>query len=361
MTTQDRGATAQSRETEEEASAAASTPAGDVRPSLGRIFSATSPVWIFLVLVALVLLFTFTEWGRFLTVFDVRNMLVNGSIDLVMGVGMTFVIITAGIDLSVGSVLVFSGVIAIKAMSFLSPHADATNAGWGVIVAGLIAGLLAGLAWGVVWNGLLVARAKVPALIVTLGSFGAALGLAQVLTGGNDATDVPSKLLNTVGTGQLGPVPWLVIIALVVVVLGGLLLTTTRFGRYTFAIGSNDEAARRTGIRVSWHLVKVYALAGLLSGLAGDLALAHFDTTSISSHTNDNLVVVTAVILGGTSLFGGTGTMLGTLVGVFIPVVLEAGLVIYGVQTYWQSVAVGVVLVLAVYADQLRRRSRHRT
>jgi ribose transport system permease protein len=137
------------------------------------------------------------------------------------------------------------------------------------------------------------------------------------------------------------------------------LLHATRFGRYTFAIGSNEEAARRAGIRVDRHLIKVYALMGMLSGLAGFLSLARFSTTTIGGHSTDNLQAIAAVVIGGTSLFGGVGTLLGTIFGVFIPAVLQNGFVIVGVQPFWQQVAVGAVLILAVYLDQLRRRSEY--
>ncbi|MCU4186714.1 hypothetical protein K6U06_20285 [Acidiferrimicrobium sp. IK] len=339
------------------------TGGGGSRPGLarlrGRVFSSSSPAWIFLVLVVIVAVFSVIKPHQFLSSFDIKSIFINASVDLVMAVGMTFVIVTAGIDLSVGSVLVFSGVVAVKVMEALASGATAVSAGWGVILVGLLAGMAAGAAWGVA-QGAVIAKAKVPPFIVTLGGFGAALGLSQVLTNGVDASDVPAKLGNTIGNGSLGPFPWLVIIALVVAVIGAGVLQSTRFGRYTFAIGSNAEGARRTGINVDRHLLKVYAVVGLLSGLAGDLSLAHFTTTTLASHNNDNLTVITAVILGGTSLFGGVGSMFGTVVGVLIPVVLDAGLVIVGVQTFWQGVAVGVVLVLAVYADQLRRKNNSR-
>jgi ribose transport system permease protein len=323
--------------------------------SIGRrLFSSTSPFWIFCVLILIVLVFGALKPSEFLGSFNIKTVFIDASVDLVMAVGMTFVIITAGIDLSVGSVLVLSGVLAAKTMSGLG---GGLNAGWGIIIVGLIVGLAGGLACGLL-QGVLVARFKIPAFIVTLGGFGAFLGLAQVFTKGVDANNVPTKLGSSIGNGSLGPIPWLVIIALAVAILGGLCLFTTRFGRYTYAIGSNAEGARRTGINVTWHLVKVYGLIGLLSGLAGDLSLAHFTTTTIGAHNDDNLTVITAVILGGTSLFGGSGNMFGTVVGTLIPVALDSGLVITGVQSFWQGVAVGVVLVAAVYADQLRRKAR---
>jgi ribose transport system permease protein len=266
---------------------------------------------------------------------------------------MTYVIITAGIDLSIGGVLVFSGVVAARAMN------GAGGDNWGTIVLGLVVALAAGFAWGVV-NGFLVAKAKIPALIVTLGTLGMSLGAALVITGGVDEREVPFKLVTTIGTGRaFDQIPWLVVIAFAVALVFGIVLAATRFGRYTYAVGSNQEGARRAGIAVDRHLIKVYALAGTLSGLAGFLSLARFSTTTIGGHDTDNLQAIAAVVIGGTSLFGGIGTMLGSVFGVFIPAVLQNGFVILGVQPFWQQIAVGAVLIGAVYLDQLRRRSQH--
>jgi ribose transport system permease protein len=207
----------------------------------------------------------------------------------------------------------------------------------------------------------LITRARVPPLIVTLGTLGAALGLAQVITDGVDLRDVPFSLVDTIGTGRLfGQIPWLVVIAAVVAVVFGVVLAATRFGRHTYAIGSNVEAAQRSGIDVDRHLVKVYALSGFLAGLAGFLSLARFSTTTIGGHSTDNLSAIAAAVLGGTSLFGGLGTIAGTVIGVFIPIVLQNGFVITGVKPFWQQVAVGAVLIAAVYLDQLRRRTQYR-
>ena len=323
-----------------------------------RLFSATSPIWIFLVLVLMVATFGVLRPTEFLSTFDIQSIFTNAAVAMMLAVGMTYVIITAGIDLSVGSVLVLAGVVAVKTMNAIG-GSNPDTIGWLAICAGLGVGVIAGLAGGVI-NGALIAWLKIPPLIVTLGMFGIALGLADVLTSGVDLATVPSKLGATIGNGNLGPVPWLVIIAVVVTVIGGLVLSQTRFGRHTYAIGSNDEAARRAGINVPWHLVKVYAIAGALSGLGGDLSLAHFTTTTISGHLEDNLTAISAVVIGGTSLFGGVGTMIGSVVGVFIPVVLASGLVIMNVQSFWQQVVTGLILIVAVYFDQVRRRSRNR-
>jgi ribose transport system permease protein len=204
-----------------------------------------------------------------------------------------------------------------------------------------------------------VAKAKIPAFIVTLGTLGMSLGAAYLITGGVDEREVPTKLISTVGIGRLIGIPYLVLISIAVALVFGIVLAQTRFGRHTYAIGSNEEAARRAGVAVDRHLIKIYALAGTLSGLAGFMNLARFGTTTIGGHATDNLNAIAAVVIGGTSLFGGIGSILGTVFGVFIPAVLQNGFVIVGVQAFWQQVAVGAVLIVAVYLDQVRR-SRQR-
>jgi len=312
-------------------------------------------LWIFLVLVAICVVFTIMKPHAFATAFEARTVASNAAVLLVLAVGQTFVIITAGIDLSVGSILVFSGIAAAEAMH--AGGAGSVNAGWGTILWGLVAALGAGLAWGLV-NGFLVTKAKVPPLIVTLGVLGAALGFCYIITHGQDLRGIPQRLSTNIGYGRIFGIPWMIVIAAVVTAVCAVVLNMTKFGRYTFAIGSNAEAVRRAGINVDRHLMKVYGLQGFLAGLAGFLALAFYNTTTISGHSSDNLNAIAAVVIGGTSLFGGRGTVVGTTIGVFIPAVLASGFVIVGVQSYWQDVAVGAVLILAVYIDQLRRNSR---
>ncbi len=304
---------------------------------------------IIVVLAVVVIIFSAIEPSKFLTVFNLRGIIINTSILALLGVGMTFVIITGGIDLSVGSVLVFSGVIADKTMAGMGGQ------GWGASGVGLLVALACGLAWGTL-NGVLIARAKVPSLIVTLGTLGMALGLSQVITGGVDLRDVPTVLVNKIGFGNLfWQVPNLSVIVAIVVVLGIILLHRTRFGLYTYAVGSNPEAGRRVGLDVGRHLVKVYALSGLLAGLAGFLNLAFFQSTTIGGQSNTNLNVIAGVVIGGTSLFGGYGSIFGSIIGLFIPATLQNGFVIVGIQPFWQQVVVGAVLVAAVWVDQTRR------
>ena len=323
------------------------------RESWWHRFVTGSSAPIGLILAGLIVVFSALEYENFVSVSNARNVTTDAAVLLVLAVGMTYVIITAGIDLSVGSVLVFAGVMAAEVMESVGGN------NWGTILAGLGAALASGVAWGVL-NGFLIAKAKIPPLIVTLGTLGMALGAALLITGGVDKRDVPFKLVETIGSGRLfDEIPYLVLIAFAVALVGGIVLAATRFGRYTYAIGSNEEGARRAGVAVDRHLIKVYALAGTVSGLAGFLSLARFATTTIGGHSTDNLQVIAAIVIGGTSLFGGVGTMLGTVFGVFIPAVLQNGFVIVGLQPFWQQVAVGAVLIIAVYLDQLRRRARY--
>jgi ribose transport system permease protein len=309
---------------------------------------------ILLVLIVIVIVFSLAAPDTFAQLSNLRLVVQNASILAILGVGVTFIIITSGIDLSVGSVLVFSGVVAAIVMQALGGD------GWGTAIVGIIVSILSGLVWGI-FNGVLISKAKVPPLIVTLGSLGISLGLAQILTGGVDIRSVPSVLTESIGYGNvLGSVPIMSAIALAVVIGGAFALHKTKFGLHTYEVGSSEEAARRVGVKVDRHLIKVYALSGALAGVAGILSLSQFSTTAIGGQSQTNLNVIAAVVIGGTSLFGGYGTIFGTVVGLFIPAVLQNGFVITGVQPFWQQVAVGAVLIAAVYIDQLRRASAAR-
>lgn len=329
-----------------------------VKPPLGKRLVGANTFWIALVLIALIAVFTAIAPAEFASLFTFQTLLIETSVLLVLSVGMTFVIVTSGIDLSVGSVLIFAGMVAGKTIEALS-GGNATHAGWGVITVGLVAAVLAGTVWGLI-NGFLIAVAGIPPLIVTLGTMGAALGVSLLLNNGSDVRGVPTELNQTLGYGtSFGGIPNLVLVAVVITLIGAWLLHTTRFGRYTFAVGSNAEAARRAGIGVTAHLLKVYLLTGFLAGIAGFMSLAYQNSTTISAHTNDNLNAISATVMGGTSLFGGVGSMLGTVIGVFIPAVLDKGLNITHVQDYWQYIAIGAVLIAAVWFDQRRRRKRN--
>jgi ribose transport system permease protein len=324
-------------------------------PLLLRRTLAAGETWVFAALVIMMAIFTGLAPGKFLTLSDLSLNAQTTAPFLLMAVGETFVIITAGIDLSVGFVLVLSGVVAGE--YYLSNGGP--NAGVGTIWVGAILGLATGAAFGAL-QGIAVAKLKIPPLIATLMGLGVAEGLSYLISGGSDLRSVPNTLVSSIGQGSLAGVQWLIVISFLVTLLFGLVLAFTRFGRYTYAIGSNPEAARRVGINVDWHLIKVYTLSGLMAGLAGILDLGYFSTTTISGHPLDNLVVITAVVIGGVSLFGGRGSMLGTFIGVFIPELLATGLIIVGVNQYWQYILTGLVLGAAVYLDQIRLRLRER-
>ena len=320
--------------------------------------------WIFVLLIALIAIFTALRPEQFGSSFNLSMLAINAAILLVLSVGQTFVIIAGGIDLSVGTVLVFASIASAEVMLRMSGAAGgaygATQGGWGVVFVGLIVALVSGAFWGAV-NGALVAAARIPPLIVTLGTFGMALGFAQILTNGTDIRAVPATLVDGIGSGAIAGVPVLVVIAAAVALVGAVVLHLTRFGVHVFAIGSDKEAARRAGINVGRKLVAIYVLSGALAGLAAMMSTARFATTTIGGHAMDNLSTISAVVLGGTSLFGGIGSIAGTVVGVFIPIVLLNGFVILGIPPFWQTVATGAVLILAVWIDQLKRRARERS
>jgi ribose transport system permease protein len=320
--------------------------------------------WIFVLLIALIAIFTILRPEQFGSSFNLSMLAINAAILLVLSVGQTFVIIAGGIDLSVGTVLVFASIASAQIMLRISGAAGGTygttQGGWGVVFIGLIVALASGAFWGAV-NGALVAAARIPPLIVTLGTFGMALGFAQILTNGTDIRAVPEILVDAIGSGAIAGVPVLVVIAAAVALIGAVVLHLTRFGVHVFAVGSDKEAARRAGIQVGRKLVAIYVLSGTLAGLAAMMSTARFATTTIGGHAMDNLSTISAVVLGGTSLFGGIGSIAGTVVGVFIPIVLLNGFVILGIPPFWQTVATGAVLILAVWIDQLKRRARERS
>jgi ribose transport system permease protein len=330
-----------------------------------RTIPGLSSAFIFVILAGLVVAFSIVEGTAFLSAENFVTIAEDASELLLLAVGVTFVIITAGIDLSVGSILVLSSVIAAQTMVALSGTPEQVrnyqfpNQEVGIPV-GIAAGLLVGLACGFI-NGLLVTKLKLTPFIATLGTLGVFLGTAQILSGGTNVPYVPTAVQSEIGTRDLlGFLPVPIAIGLVVVIVAILALHLTQFGRYTYAIGSNAEAARRVGINVDRHLLKVYTLSGFLAGLAGIIDVARFNTASVGAHTLDNLAAISAAVIGGTSLFGGIGTIVGTLVGTFIPAVLRNGFIIAGVQAFWQEVAIGIVLLLAVFIDQRRRSAEER-
>jgi len=327
-----------------------------------KAVSGHNAAWILLALLILVAFFSAaTPNNAFFDLQNFKNIALDTSPGLIMAVGATFVICTAGIDLSVGSVLVFSGVVASWIMLHVSASAEELvrlefpqqNIG---IPLGIVAGLLAGILWGAL-NGVLVARFRVPSFIVTLGTSGMAFGFAALITGGVNLQAVPRPYTDFMASSVVGiQVP--IVIALVIFLISYVMLHHTAFGVAVLAIGSNERGASRAGVPVLRYQVIVYTYAGLLYGVAGLVSLGRFTSINISAHLTDNLSAITAVVIGGNSLFGGIGSMIGTGVGAFMPSVLENGFIIQGVNPFWQDVALGGIIIVAVWVDQWRRQRR---
>jgi ribose transport system permease protein len=326
-----------------------------------RALEALSRFWILLFLLGLILYFSITTPNHaFFQMSNFETIALDTSVVILLAIGETYVIMTAGIDLSVGGILIFSSVAGGLTMLELAGTDEQVaalqypNAGIAVPV-GVLVGLAAGTAWGLV-NGLLVTRLGLPSFIATLGTLGMTFGAADLLSGGTNLSAVPTGFQEDLGNGKFLGIYVPVLIALGIAIIAHVALRAARFGRYTLAIGSNEDGARRAGISVDRHLIKVYGLTGFLCGLAGMLDLARFGTANLASHNTDNLNAIAAVVIGGTSLFGGVGTIVGTVVGAFIPTILQNGFVISLVDPFWQEVLVGATIIVAVYIDQLRRR-----
>ena len=282
---------------------------------------------------------------NFLTQNNVVNVVRQASINMVLAAGMTFVILTGGIDLAVGSVLGFTAVIAIV-VSLLP------DLSWAAVPAALLAGLLVG-----VLTGMMVAYIGLPPFIVTLGTYTAIRGAAYLAAGGT--TVINSKIgFAWIGNGYVGPVPWLVVIALLTIAVSAFILHGTVLGVHVYAVGGNPQAARLTGIPVSLVLIFVYGVSGLLSGLGGVMSASRLYSAQGQLGIGYELDAIAAVILGGTSFSGGIGTVFGTLIGALIIAVLNNGLTLMNVSFYWQLVIKGAVIILAVTLDKLRTRGQ---
>lgn len=269
---------------------------------------------------------------------------------LALAVGETFVIVSGGIDLSVGGNVGVTGMSSALVMRSLMHHGAASTI---AIAGGIAAGLLVGLLVGVV-NGWCITRLSLAPFIVTLGMLGITEGTTNLLNGGQQVSEIPPSFASASSVLIGGRIPLLVAISLGITLLSGVLLARTRFGLRTYALGSNREGARRVGVNVERHLMRVYALAGVLGGAAGVMTLSRFGVAETSAGTGAELLAIAAVVIGGASLFGGSGTIFGTLIGVAVISVLVTGLILAGLQPFWQTVVTGIVIIGAVYLDQMR-------
>ena len=275
---------------------------------------------------------------HFLTVSNLMNVLEQTSINAVIAVGMTFVILSGGIDLSVGSIVAISGVVLASVLR--------SNGG---VPAALAAGLGVGIACGMI-NGLLVTVGRLAPFIATLGMMSVARGLALLYTDGRPISGFAAGF-RALATSRVGPIPVPVILALAVYVIAHVVLRRTRFGRYVYAIGGNEEAARLSGVPVRFHKTMVYALSGVTSALAAVLLTARLNSAQPIAGMMYELDAIAATVIGGTSLLGGTGTIGGTLIGALVMGVLRNGLNLLGISSFLQQVVIGVVIVGAVLVD----------
>ena len=299
------------------------------------------------VLVCLVAIMTILS-PFFWSVSNFLNILLATSTIGVLAIAATFVLSSGGLDLSIGSVLGLSGVVgASVAVNLGMPTPIA-------VLATVGAGALAG------WvNGWIITRGFVPAFIVTLGMLGVARGLALVISDGRVIYGLPDWML-FLGQGRPFGIPMPVVILIFLAIIMHIVLAYTRYGRHTLAIGDNENAARTSGINVESHRLTLYMLSGALAGLAGLLFATRINSGDPTAGITYELTAITAAIIGGTNLFGGRGSILGTMIGALIMGVLQNGLNLLAVQSYYQQMAIGGVLVLAVFIDQFQQRQGQR-
>ena len=281
----------------------------------------------------------------FLTVSNLLNIAQQTSINAIIAVGMTFVIITAGIDLSVGSLVAFSGVILASVLQAGVPLPIAILIGLGV---GLCCGMI---------NGLLITHGRIPPFISTLGMMSVARGGALLYTQGRPVSGF-SENFRYLATGEIFHIPVPVIIMAVVYIIAHFVLNRTKLGRYAYAIGGNEEAAILSGINVKLYKTMVYALCGMLSGLAALILTARLNSAQPIAGNMYELDAIAATVIGGTSLMGGEGTVWGTLIGALIMGVLRNGLNLLGVSSFIQQIVIGSVIIIAVLMDMALKKQR---
>jgi ribose transport system permease protein len=311
------------------------------------------------------LAFIFVTTPTFRQVITLQNLAQQVSINGIIAVGMTFVIITAGIDLSVGSILGFVGVMT--ALTLMAPKL-VMQMGTGVMPLACLVGLLAGTLVGFL-NGAAVAWLRMQPFIVTLATMWAVRGLAEVITDGTPIGTVDpdqalaafrNNMLQTkftyLGMGYMGPVPVAAVIMLVVVILGHILLTRTIFGRHVYALGGNAEAARLSGVNVAAVRISVFTISGALAGIAAILLMSELVSGQPTAGQGYELYAIAAVVVGGTSLFGGSGSVVGSAIGALIIGVIRMGLNLHGISDFWQQIVTGSIIFLAVLLDEVLRR-----
>lgn len=296
----------------------------------------------FITLIALFIGLAFAS-PHFLTNTNLSSVVRQTAVINIMALGMTLIIVSGGIDLSVGAILAMGGLLGTMAMQ-----------NGASIPVGVLVGLLTGAFWGFI-NGLLTTTLRINPFIVTLGTLGIIRGLTLIISNGLPVHDIPSAF-SFLGEGNLLGVPFVLWVLVICAVIVHVILEHTRLGRYTFAIGSNPDAAFYAGIPVGFHTVAVYAIGGMLTGLAGMIEASRLMTGQPTAGQGYELQAIAAVVIGGGSLRGGEGSVVGTLVGAFIMGLLSNGSDLLGISPYLQQAIIGAVIILAVTVDELRKR-----
>lgn len=298
-----------------------------------------------LVVLALALFLTLAS-DNFLSWANLNALILGLSFNAIVAVGMTVLMVSGGFDLSVGSTLALAGAVAGYAMVFWEVP-------WPV---GALLGLLAGVIVGLC-NGLLVSKVKVNPLIATLGMMSVVRGLVLLLTSGFGIPNLPDAF-NAIAQGKLFGIQFPVYFMIVCVVVGDILLRRSRYFRQSYFVGGNEKSARLSGIRVGRVQIVNYIIAAVMAAIAGLLLTGRFGSASVSAGVGVELQVISAVVIGGASLAGGEGTVLGALLGVTLMALISNGLNLLGINVYWQTIIIGAVLIIAVAADSLSRRNQ---
>lgn len=299
---------------------------------------------LFIVLIAVVILLSLIS-DVFFTAENLMNIVRQISINGILAVGMTFILLTGGIDLSIGALMAVAAVIAA---SIVKPYPELVLPA--VLVAVLASGTLSAI------SGLLVSKVKVAPFIATLAMMTIARGIAMIYTNGRPIMIMSDPFL-FIGKGYLGPIPILVIILIIVIVIAGVILNKTNFGRYIYAIGGNKNAALVSGVNVPRITLWVYILNGVLCGLAGIMLASRIGSGQPNSGTGYEIDAIAAVVIGGTSLMGGVGSLAGTVAGVLIIGIINNGLNLLNVSSYYQQIVKGLIIVGAVILDQRAKSS----
>jgi ribose transport system permease protein len=302
-----------------------------------------------------------TPGHAFLHTSNLLNVMLDASELLLLAAGMTYLLGAGQLDLSIGSDLLLCSVVAAKVITALGGTTAQISAGEYphlalALTVGIIAAVATGLTFGLV-NGLLVTKLKVSSFIVTLATLGIGLGATYVLTNGTDVPYLPLQLQSGFGISKIaGLIPLPVILTLSIVGILWFLLVATRYGLRTLAIGSSSEAAERAGVPVAKNLIVLFMQMGFLCAVAAIIDISRFGTTNVAGHQTDNLNAIAAAVIGGTALFGGVASVGGAIIGTLIPVTLTNGLILMSIDPFYQLIAIGVILLCAVYFQERRRR-----